>query len=292
MNIKYLLVSFTFISTLVLSGCGQSSSNLTTIVDTNNTPASDKDSYLHQNQQDPTFATIQGMISAAGHGDMADVTYISIGDSTRAHTQTPDGSDNRSDYIFRDINASLADYNVKGVLVSQGGLTFQTFLGREHYDPTESRTWINIQEAIDQIPGDGNSTIVNISMASNDVTGILQHELSADQQTDYQIYGPIIRDRIKAMLLETIAKLRETKPNIKVMLTSANPYKDWENGSATYHDAFAEVATELQLPYADFVTEIMPDPATSQWYLDGIHFNQEVGIPAVVEFIKGKILPQ
>ena len=244
---------------------------------------------------DSTFSTINKMIKLSKEGTLKDVTYICVGDSTRASTITPDHLENHSDMIFTQVKQQLQNYQVNTFLDSQGGLTFKAYLGRGTY-LEDGRNWINIQETIDKIPNDGYSTIVDISLAVNDLSGLDQ--LYPDTQypqyyeeSDYQFF----RDKIKSLLLETLHRIRHAKPQVKFMLTTPNPMRDWKNGATIYQRVYKEVAQEEHIPLANFVDEIMPPHGTSEfksWYLDNIHFNTTVGLPRVSDFLLSKMLPQ
>ncbi len=242
---------------------------------------------------DSTFTTIQKMIQPSNEGTLKDVTYICVGDSTRALTTTPEGKINHSDNIFKDINAQLQNYNVTSYLDAQGGLTFKGYLGRGAY-LEDSRDWINIQNTINKIPADGYTTIVDISLGVNDLSGLDQiypyKEYPSYYNNDYYFF----RNEIKNLLLETIQDIRNAKPKVKIMLTTPNPMRDWPEGAGIYQRVYREVAQEEHIPLANFVDEIMPAAGTTafkNWYLDNIHFNTSVGLPQVSNFILGKILP-
>ena len=241
---------------------------------------------------DSTFSTIQKMIQLSKEGTLKNVTYICVGDSTRALTTTPDGLINHSDNIFNQINQQLQNYAVTSHLDSQGGLTFKAYLGRGTYH-ADGRTWIGIQETIDKIPGDGYTTIVDISLGVNDLSGLDQLYPKSDYPSYYENDYYFFRDAIKALLLESIERIRQAKPQVKFMLTSPNPMKYWANGSTIYQRVYIEVAEQEHIPLANFAVT-MPEAGTTafkNWYLDNIHFNTSVGLPYVSNFILGKILP-
>ncbi len=230
-------------------------------------------------------AVIQDMIKRSGEGTLQDVTYICIGDSTRVNTVTPDKLNNTSRHIFEDIEASLQNYNVTSYLVAQGGLMFKTFNGDLHYTVAEQgRSWINVQDAIDKIPGDGATSIVDVSLGSNDYSALYHLGYTPAQ----------IHLEIKYQMMRMMTTIKNAKPKTKFLLTSTNPFKDWKIASDTYLALYKEVAAELNLPFANFVDDIMPargSDAFNAWYLDGIHFNEAVGQPAVSSFVLKKILP-
>ena len=241
---------------------------------------------------DSTFGTIQEMIRRSKNGQLADVTYICVGDSTRAYTVLPENTDytkldryNHSEKIFEDINNSLQNYAVDAYLMSEGGLEFKTFLGGDPYDSNDSREWIKIQDVIALIPGDGNTTIIDISLGVNDLSGL--HSLYGFQEDR-------LRNDIKDMMRTTIYQFRQAKPKVKIMLTSPNPYRDWQSGGRVYQDAYKEIAQEEHLPFANFVDEKMPAFGTDAFlslYHDNIHFSINGGIKKLSTFLKEKILP-
>ncbi len=231
------------------------------------------------------LAVIQDMIKRSGEGTLQDVTYICIGDSTRVNTVTPDNLNNTSRHIFEDIEASLQNYNVTSYLVAQGGLMFKTFNGDLHYTEAEQgRSWISVQDAINKIPNDGATSFVDFSMGSNDYSALYHLGYTPDQ----------IHVEIKSQILRMINTIKQSKPKTKFLLTSTNPFKDWKIASNTYLAVYKEIASELNFPFVNFVDDIMPARGTTEfnaWYLDGIHFNEAVGQPAVSQFLLGKILP-
>jgi len=231
------------------------------------------------------FASIQNLIQQSHDGTMQDVTYICIGDSTRVNTLTPDNLTNTSRHIFEDINASLQNYNVTSYLVAQGGLMFKTFNGDLHYTVAQQgRSWINVQDAIDKIPNDGATSIVDVSLGSNDYSALFHLGYTSEQ----------IHLEIKSQMMRMITTIKSAKPQTKFLLTSTNPFQDWKIASDTYLNVYKEVAEENNLPLANFVDDIMPVRGSNDfksWYLDGIHFNEAVGQPAVSSFVLEKILP-
>jgi len=304
------------LATLILTGCGGSSkddvdtqyldshTNLEENNGTNIINKNKKDTVENNNindNRDP-LTVIQDMIKDAKSGKLQDVRYLSIGDSTRAYTRYM-GEENHSEKIFELVKEGLKPYNVDARLVSQGGLTFKAFLG-EHYENDTRDDWINIQEAIDQIEGDGEHTIVNISMISNDFTALnnkysKQFKLEQYQGDHGKYYdekiAPIIKKELKQVMLRVIDRLKSAKPKIHLILTSPNPERDWKRGSNVYLSVYKDVAKELNIPYLDIVGEVMPPrsdkEAFKSWYNDAIHFSKDVGIPKTAEFILSKILP-
>ena len=294
---------------VAFSGCGSSSDKsyetpIQKVVKTPNSKNNIDTDKTDIVKQDATFATIKSMISRSLSGELKDVTYISIGDSTRAYTNF-DGYVNHSENIFRDVDATLKQYNVKSFLVAEGGLAFETFLGR-HYANDTRDDWINYMRAVEKIPADGSTTIVNISMISNDFSRLneqykIQYNITDKTPTDTlvkiykdHIYADIHDDLIKVMR-ETITTLRSYKPNIHIMLTSPNPMQQWEGGSDAYAKVYQEIADEMNLPYANLVKDKMPKREDKvnfdSWYGDHIHFSTDDGMPATAEYILDQILP-
>lgn len=224
-----------------------------------------------------SFSDIQTLIESGT------ATYICVGDSTRTDTTTPEDLHNQSRDIFETMQTSLQTYGVNSILFAQGGLMFKTFNGDDHYSTSDSRTWINIQDMIAQIPDDGNSSIVNVSLASNDYSALFHLDLTPAD----------IHLEIKTQLLRMISTILDSKPQTKMMLTSPNPFRDWKIASDTYQAVYQEVSDELGIPFANFIAQ-MPQRGSTDfkaWYLDGIHFNTTIGLPAVSSFVLTNILP-
>ena len=291
-------------SLLLLSlflGCGESPSGNSDYI---KNPNATDDNASNISIQDPTFKTIKSLVKKSQTGELDDVNYLCIGDSTRAYTVLTYDKEhpyqnkyNHSEKIFRDINNTLQNYGVHAYLLSQGGLEFKTFLGEKSYFENDTRDdWINIQEAIDIIPAKGEHTIVDISLGVNDISGLFHQyrtlypqKYKADSSSAY----PFIKSHLKALLLRTIHTLKESKPNIKIMLTSPNPYKTWESANKVDLEVYAEVANELKLPYANFAITMpkFDTYAFNNWFNDGIHFNEDIGMKHVSDFVIKQLLP-
>ncbi len=200
------------------------------------------------------FSAIQNLIASRN------ATYICVGDSTRANSNTYDGG-----HLFDTLKAHLDDYNTNSILEARVGHEAKQF-----NLATQSPTW---QEIVSLIPGDGSTTIVDISLGINDLfTG-------AD---------------IKANLKEAINKIKAQKSQTHFLLTMPNP-KDPTADAATQQSnilktAYTELSNELNLPLVNIQDEITFTQAMFQ--NDSVHFHMtpatQVG---VAELIWSKISP-
>lgn len=286
MQIQLFFMHFITAYLLLFSGCNSTDATVKGTIINNGEESESSSSITIAIKETNSFAAIQDLIFDAELGLQSDVTYIMIGDSTRVYTYY-NNIVNHSEAIFEEVNATLSNYNVASHLVAQGGLAFKTFLG-EQYDASDTINFVNISEAIDKIPRDGSTTIVDMSLGANDFSRLNEYYQSISGWEPERIH-----DDLKDIMNKTIDTLLTAKPNLHIMLTSPNPM-DWESGSAVYQGVYVEVAAERQLPFANFVDEIMPAHSTEAfytWYNDNIHFNQTIGLPAVSSFILKKILP-
>ena len=229
--------------------------------------------------EDPkSFAKIKRIIASSKTGTRA--TYICVGDSTRAISDVTNAQ-----RLFNSLKSKLDTYKVRSILEARGGHTLKEFL-----DGSKKPT---ISKVISDIPGDGSSTILDMSLGYND----FPYE---DKPTDSDENS--ITKMIKDRLIEAIDKILKAKPNTTIYLTSPNPNYDWGLPTRAVQSAYHQVANKKNLPFADFVTDIMggyvgQGNEYDDWYIgfidgkrDGVHFSS-MGLDKVSNYLLGKILP-
>jgi hypothetical protein len=220
------------------------------------------------------FADIKQLLQDSKDGLVSDVTYICVGDSTRAKSDVT-----HAEHLFNTISDKLDGYNVNSILKARGSHTLREFLD-ESNTPT-------ISDVISKIPGDGSTTILDMSLGYNDFP--YETELAKESHQDE------VKDIIKDRLIEAIDKILEAKPNTHIYLTSPNPNYNWDLPTRVVQKAYHEVADEMNLPFVDFVSNLMNgyigyEASYNNWYIDNVHFST-YGLDLVSDYIFSKILP-
>jgi hypothetical protein len=160
-------------------------------------------SYTQTKKDSDLFSPIRTILSQDGS------TYICIGDSTRA-----DDSHFKNDEIFKSVSAVLGD----GV---------HTIL--EAYPGKRAKDWVrdSIESLISQIPENGETTVINISLGINDArVGATKESLLLD-------------------LTNGISKILLKKPDTHIMLTMPNSMIGID--SSSYIEAYKELSKEYPM---------------------------------------------
>ncbi len=216
------------------------------------------------------FSAIQDLISSRT------ATYICVGDSTRAGPLSPfdnPPSPYHGEHLFDVLKSALDGYNVSSHLYAKYGQEAKQFNLE-----TRSPTW---QDVSDIIPGDGNTTIVDISLGINDLFS---------EANNYD--GTV--DDIKTDITSAIGKIKAQKPNTHFLLTMPNP-KDPAAFEATQKSnilktAYLELSSELGLPLIDTMGDI--NFIHDMFRTDEIHYHMTTSAQEqVANLIKSKILP-
>ena len=262
--IKQLLIAS--VSLFLFLGCGDTTPTTKNgTIDDNNT----------QVDNTPVFDnTIQELLYSAQNGTVENVTYICIGDSTRARSE-----DDRAHLLFDRVALALEDYNVTSHLLARGNHTLDDFI---HGDV--SPTWA---ETANLIPNEGETTIVDISLGVNDFFAL-------NISSNAQFAGAT--QAIKDKLIEAINMIKSQKPQTTFLLTAPNPSKVWEQATQIYLKAYKEVANENDYIFINFIDDIMPaynEVGFSDWYRENneIHFSV-YGLYKVADYILLNILPK
>lgn len=293
-------------------GCGGSSSNEPIMNDSNSSAAvvsdtngSERKLILDDNKsvqnEEKTiveltgFAKIQDLIKKSRDGLLSDVTYICVGDSTRAKSK-----EDQAHKMFERVKATLDTYKVNSILKARGSQELSHFLELKLEEGKVRKP--TYRDVILATPGSGATTIVDMALGINDLW-----DLNIHTKDDMADAVGIIKDR----LLQAIELIQASKPDINFVLTSPSPLLDWTEGSEIYAQVYKEVSAELDLPFIDYVDNIMPprvqdENSTSiafeDWYRleptkkepdhrDPIHFS-EYGLNKVADYILEHILPK
>jgi hypothetical protein len=230
-----------------------------------------------------TFATIRTLIGQADAG-VTDVTYICVGDDTRAGDLSP-FDDPKSPYagghLFDRLLDVLSGYGVDAHLYARNGHEAKQFNDIADNSPT----W---QDVLSIIPDDGNTTIVDISLGIND----LLHVENGSKTT--------IED-IKINLKEAIEKMKNEKPNTHFMLTmpprkyDPSNIKESDDEATILSNVYKQLAAQMNIPLVNTMGELMPSHSSlqSSWYQDDeVHYHlTEKGQQLLADLILSKIMP-
>ena len=212
------------------------------------------------------FAAIKNLIASGN------ATYICVGDSTRA-VDTSSEHNYQGQHVFEKINSSLTTHGVNSFLEARVGHEAKQF-----NLATTSPTWTEIVSRID---GDGDTTIVDISLGINDLFSEANNG------------GATVAD-IKKDLRESILKIQKAKPNTLFMLSMPNS-KDPSSDSAieisnTLKTTYQELSSEMNIPLVDVQSEINFTP--NMFQNDNVHFHlTPAAQEQVANLILSKILP-
>ncbi len=225
---------------------------------------------------------VKRLFSASKAGEISKLTYIVVGDSTRAISNT-----NNSQLYFENLNNRLSKFPVNAVLMARGSHELKQFLEGSEY-PT-------IDGVIATIPNSGESTIIDFSLGVNDFFE-LNEERIAKNLGGFRENRAWFKQVIKDRLVESVDKIQMAKPEATIMLVTPNPLKQWEDVTHLMVEIYKEVAYEKNLPLANFVNDKMENGNSTEdgefddWYRDGIHFSDKA-LNILSEYILGKILP-
>ncbi len=295
---------FTLFFVILFIGCGGSSStpkdnngssasvdeDVSTVVDLNKNIIGDEPSV-----ELIGLAKIQDLIKKSRDGILNDVTYICVGDSTRAKSQ-----EDQAHLMFERVKASLDNYKVNSILEARGSQELAHFLEIKLENGSVRKP--TYKDVIAVIPGTGSHTIIDFALGINDLW-----DLHVRSQRDMVDAEAIIKERV----LRSIELIKAEKPDVNFFLTSPNPLLDWEEGSEVYAKVYKDVTSELDLPFVNYVDNIMPSRvqdenstsiAFEEWYRlepttsdpshrDPIHFS-EYGLHKVADYILEHILPK
>jgi len=220
------------------------------------------------------FADIKRLLQGSKEGDFTDVTYISVGDSTRAEGYYGGGE------IFDTVKSALNTYSVNSILEAKAGHTLREWNNyNDEYNSTN--IWTN---TIANIPSDGNHTILNISLGINDARYFGDGNESV---------------RMKFQMNEVLVKILDQKPQVHFMFTMPHKLIGFDAKVAEIKKAYEELAVARNIPLIDTMG-IFPEVDDLTLYRDEdaadygnnkrIHLSSK-GQSVVSDFILSTILP-
>ncbi len=209
---------------------------------------------------DGSFSDIKALLSNANAGHTSNVTYICVGDSTRAESHY------NGQYLFYEIQNRLKSYNVTSYLLARAGHEAQQF---------NSGTYPSWRDVVSRTPQNGETTIVDICLGINDLWA-----------GHYNI---------KENLKSAIAKIRSAKPQTHFVLSMPDRIYGDEATTNSLKNTYKSLARELNLPLNNVVDGVMPSQSSTSysWYRhDGfnVHMSQS-GQHLVAQYILGNMLP-
>lgn len=229
------------------------------------------------------FDDIKALFRASKNGLIEKVTYIVVGDSTRAVSVK-----NNSQRYFNHLEQAFERFSVDAILMARGSHELRQFL-----DATAHPT---VDEVIEKIPNDGETTVIDLSLGVNDFLALNQERVD-NNLGGFSKNRARFKQVIKERLLKAIDEIRVARPKTTIMLVTPNPFKKWEDATDLMVEIYKEVADEKHLPLADFVDDEMHGAKTTEegdydeWYRDGIHFSDKA-LDILSNYIAGKILPE
>ncbi len=255
---------------LLLTGCGDTNTSTQSNKPTQkDTSAISTDSPIIKEVKAPiipdddgTFSPIHTLIANANQGLISDVTYICVGDSTRAESR------HNGQYLFYELEDELRQYNVNSHLLARAGHQAKQFA---YEDATPS--W---RDVVAYIPADGENTIVDISLGINDCW-------------DDKKYS------IKRSIRKAINNIKSEKPKTHFVLSVPNRVYDDRAMTNFLRDIYVELSEELKIPLNNLIDDLMPTKSSTpySWYRDdgfNVHLSR-TGQSVVAQFILGNMLP-
>ncbi len=223
------------------------------------------------------FAQIKTLIHEAEIGVRSDVTFITVGDSTRADDNYYGGGE-----LFAALKSSLDTYHVNALLQAKAGHTARKWNNYDGNATLNEPTW---EDTLSQIAGDGDGTIVSISLGVNDA----------------RYYGDGgEKERIIFHLEEAMDKILAQKPKTHFLLTMPHKLIGLDTKTAAIKAAYEELATKREIPLISTMDALFSGAEDLSLYRDDdateygedirIHLSSS-GQRLVSDFILQNILP-
>ncbi len=221
-----------------------------------------------------SLANIQQLISSGG------ISYILVGDSTRASSASPyfnANSSYKSSFFYPRLQSALQAKGVTSYLLARQGHEAKQF-NNESMHPT----W---RDVVNRIGNNGDTTgehsIVDICLGINDL------------YSEANGYNGTVSD-IKNDLRDAIAKIKAQKPRTHFILTIPNPEDPMETSASGYttilRDAYVQLSAELHYPLINVIDGI--NFTHNMYKNDIVHFHLiKSAQEQVAAFIAGKVLP-
>lgn len=217
-------------------------------------------SYIDKSKENSSLSNIQKMIVDSVKRPSQKVTYVIVGDSTRASYGA---------WIYTILKEKLSEYNVDVKLVAQSGLKAEhwseTTVGMQPGYPTVSNVF-------PLLSGDGSTCIVDICLGINDI-----QTRTAEQ--------------VKTYIKNGIDKIKTNFANTNIILTSPNQRADLTTFVPT-KKVFDDLISANGYAYVNVLENVWKswDEANSGYFLDTTHPN-ELGQRKMASYILSKILP-
>ena len=179
------------------------------------------DNITNQTGLESNLDKFKKMVIESKNNQLNNVTYICVGDSTRAAY---------GQIIYKTIQNILEPCNVKCFLVAKSGMKAEEFYN-ETSSPKVSDIWGANPYTWDLIPGDGSTTLIDICLCINDMS---QHTI----------------EEVKGYLTGIANKLLAQKPNVLINFTSPNKVSSIDKTS-NLNKVYQEIAKLNKYSFID-----------------------------------------
>jgi hypothetical protein len=227
-----------------------------------------------------SFTKIKKIINNSRSG--AKATFVMIGDSTRAVNVNTNAQ-----RLFNSVKADLNLYGVKSILRARGSHMLIEFI--------ENTNTPRVSEVLSDIPNQGETTVVDMSLGVNDFFYLNEHLAGTYAQKNAKI-----KTTVKSRLKQALNLIIDAKPQTTIYLTMPNPMYSWKDATDIMKEIYIEVSNEMNLPLVNYIDPLMngfEENRYGNWYrllntgkLDGIHFS-DYGLDQVSSYTLSKILP-
>ena len=187
--------------------------------------------------------------------------YVVVGDSTRASFG--------ASLIFTNIRNAFQKYNLKVSLNAQGGYSVSQFL-----NPALNQ-YPHYKKVINLIQGNGNTSIVDISLGVNDIS----RNTSSKE--------------LERLIKKAIRLIKDAKPKTTFLLTSPNAFLNNKTNTEKTINAYRNLSNELNIPLINFHDNIYSNYTRTQQqalYRDGIHYSKH-GTEVQANYIVNQLKP-
>ena len=198
---------------------------------------------------DRNLIKIQEMITNANKNT---VQYFMVGDSTREFGQ-----------VFNKVKKVLEQFGVKCYLQAKSGNTLKSWSTATSYTQEGFPTVLDL---IPLIEGDGSNCIVDIMLAINDQY-IYKPTATVEEMSQYMTYA--------------INKIKETKPNVKIILTSPHETSANPKIISEFYQSYSKANF---YPYINVIDNVIKINKDSELFADNLHLIDE-GYYKIADYI-------
>ena len=223
---------------------------------------------------------IQDLIKASQDGTVSDVTFITVGDSTRAKDDFFKNGE-----IYKTLSAKLKEYSVNTHLQAKAGHTIKWWGSDTPITEDGDGNpiiWETYKDTIGLIPNDGSSTIISFSLGINDARYFDNDTIKTDLENAYD-------------------KIIESKPNTIFLLTMPHKMVGLDKETKSVIKAYEEFAKEKDIPLLNVAKDLFNGKEDLSLYRDAdaveygtnirIHLSSK-GQTLISSYILSKILPK